>query len=147
MAGFLSNIKTKFSEMFSSESDSEELLSDGDKEYVELDTSGNVDKSKVLVRTFTIEDFQDVKAILDVLREGSTIALVNIRPLKDKDQIELKRAVNKLKKTTDAIGGDIAGLGDDYVIVTPSFAKVFKSRPQSAQQMQAQQMKVEEEAL
>ena len=38
----------------------------------------------------------------------------------------MKRAINKLKKTTDAIEGDIAGFGDDYVVVTPSFAQVYR---------------------
>ena len=47
--------------------------------------------------------------------------------LKDKDIIELKRAVNKLKKTCDAIEGDIAGFGDDWIVVTPSFAQVHRT--------------------
>ena len=41
------------------------------------------------------------KTVLDDLREGYTIALVNIKPLKEKDLIELKRAINKIKKTCD----------------------------------------------
>ncbi|MBW2981729.1 cell division protein SepF, partial [Candidatus Woesearchaeota archaeon] len=79
-------------------------------------------------RPFVIEDFDDIKPILDSLREGYTIALINIRPLKEKDLIELKRAINKLKKTTDAIEGDIAGFGEDYIVVTPSFASVHRSK-------------------
>ena len=96
-----------------------------------------------------MEDFADIKLILDVLREGQTIALVNIKPLKDKDIIELKRAINKLKKTSDAIGGDIAGFGDDYVVVTPGFARVFRSRPtpKAEPSEDAGELKVEEEAV
>lgn len=98
-------------------------------EYVELDTlSGDDVKSKIIVRPFIISDFSDVKVILDSLREGYTIALINIKPLKDKDLAELKRAINKLKKTCDAIEGDIAGFGDDYVVVTPSFAEVHRTK-------------------
>lgn len=96
--------------------------------YVEIDTGKEDTKSKVTVRPFLLEDFEDVKPILDSLREGYTIALVNIRPLKDKDIVELKRAINKLKKTTDAIEGEIAGFGEDYIVVTPSFASIYKSR-------------------
>ena len=40
--------------------------------------------------------------------------------------VELKRAINKLKKTIEVIGGDIAGLGEDYVILTPSFAEIYR---------------------
>ncbi len=54
--------------------------------------------------------------------------MVNIKPLKEKDLIELKRAINKLKKTADAIDGDIAGFGEDYIVATPSFASVYRSK-------------------
>lgn len=109
--------------------DYEENLEAAEEEYVELDTlSGEEIKSKVIVRPFVIDDFSDIKEILDSLREGHTIALVNIKPLKDKDLVELKRAINKLKKTCDAIQGDIAGFGDDYIVVTPSFAQIFRTK-------------------
>ena len=99
--------------------------------YVELDSEALEPKTKVLVRPFVLEDFEDMKPILDSLREGHTIALVNIKPLKEKDLIELKRAINKLKKTTDAIDGEIAGFGEDYIIVTPSFATIHKTKHMS----------------
>lgn len=96
-------------------------------EYVELDMSpGKEPDQKVIVRPFVIEDFNDVKAILDVMRQSYTVALINIKPLKDKDLLELKRAINKLKKTCEAIDGDIAGFGDDYIVVTPSFAEIYR---------------------
>ena len=109
--------------------------------YVELENDGEMSKSKVLVRPFLLEDFDDVKPVLDSLREGYTIALVNIRPLKDKDLVELKRAINKLKKTTDAIEGEIAGFGDDFLVVTPSFASIYRSK-----QMKTVSAEVTEEA-
>jgi SepF-like predicted cell division protein (DUF552 family) len=101
---------------------------DAGEEYVELDTETDYEKSsKVVVRPFIMDDFSDIKEILDTLREGRTIVLINIKPLKDKDLVELKRAINKLKKTCDAIEGDIAGFGDDYIVVTPSFAEIHRS--------------------
>jgi SepF-like predicted cell division protein (DUF552 family) len=118
---FLSKIKEKISGPKYDELEQE-------SGYVELENDGELSKSKVLVRPFMLEDFDDVKPVLDSLREGYTIALVNIRPLKDKDLVELKRAINKLKKTTDAIEGEIAGFGDDFLVVTPSFASIYRSR-------------------
>ncbi len=98
------------------------------EEYVELNTDMESEpSSKIIVRPFSLEDFSDVKPILDSLREGYTIALVNIKPLKEKDLVELKRAINKLKKTCDAIEGDIAGFGDDFLIVAPSFATIYRA--------------------
>lgn len=120
MKKFLSKLKDNVSGKEIREFEAEE-------EYLELDTEKEDGVSKVIVRPFNIEDFSDIKEILDCLREGKTIALVNIKPIKDKDVIELKRAVNKLKKTCDAIDGDIAGFGEDYIVITPSFAKVYRS--------------------
>ena len=97
-----------------------------EEEYVELNTDIKGNDSKITVRPFILEDFSDVKLVLDSLREGYTIALVNIKPLKDKDLVELKRAINKLKKTCDAISGDIAGFGEEWVIVAPSFVEVYR---------------------
>lgn len=122
MKKFVEHIKKTFSKEDLEPEEAEE-------EYVELDTvSGSDAKSKIIVRPFTIEDFSDVKVILDSLREGYTICLVNIKPLKDKDLVELKRAINKLKKTCDAITGDIAGFGDDYIVATPNFAEIYRSK-------------------
>ena len=82
-----------------------EVLHEAEEEgYVELGTDVSTESSsKITVRPFVIEDFESIKPILDSLREGHTIALVNIKPLKDRDLIELKRAINKIKKTCDAI--------------------------------------------
>ncbi|MBI2545992.1 cell division protein SepF [Candidatus Woesearchaeota archaeon] len=101
---------------------------DHEEGYVELDSESQEFKSKIIVRPFVLKDFDDVKEILDSLREGYTIALVNIKPLKDKDLVELKRSINKLKKTTDAIEGEIAGFGEDYIVVTPSFAQIYRAK-------------------
>jgi SepF-like predicted cell division protein (DUF552 family) len=122
MPGILHRIRKTFSKEDVEPEDAQE-------EYVEIDTEPASDaKSKIIVRPFVLDDFSDVKPILDALREGYTICIVNIRPLKDKDLVELKRAINKLKKTADAINGDIAGFGDDYLVATPSFAEIYRSK-------------------
>jgi len=102
-------------------------------EYVELNSEPEAVRSnKVIVRPFVMNDFSDIKPVLDSLREGNTVCLVNIRPLKERDLVELKRAVNKLKKTCDAIEGDIAGFGDDYIVITPSFAQIYRNKGPAA---------------
>ncbi len=144
----LSDIKTKFSGFFGSSEGDESILSGGEKDYVELETANaEAIKGKVLVRPFVIDDFADIKTILDVLREGATIALINIKPLKDKDLIELKRVINKLKKTTDAIEGDIAGFGDDYIVVTPSFARIYRVKGETPKSEQTTTITSDEGAI
>ncbi len=121
MADIFSRIKEKFS---GSGTATDEFSDD----YVEIDTKNAIGpKTKVIVRPFVVNDFADIKPALDSLREGYTIALINIKPLRDKDLVELKRAINKIKKTCEAIEGDIAGFGEDWIVVTPSFASVYRN--------------------
>lgn len=98
------------------------------EEYVEVNPEKvRLGDNKVLVRPFVMDDFEDIKGILESLRDGKTIALINIQPLKDKDLVDLKRAINKIKKTCDALDGDVAGFGDDWICATPAFARIHRS--------------------
>jgi len=99
---------------------------EGESEYIEIDLGRESKKAKIVVRPFVLKAFEDVNQILNSLREGYTIAVIDIKPLKTKDIIELKRAISKIKKTADALEGDIAGFGDGTVIVTPQFAEIAK---------------------
>ena len=96
-------------------------------EYIEIDLGREVKKSKVMVHPFVLKSFEDVNPILNSLREGYTIAVIDIKQLKSRDIIELKRAISKIKKTADALEGDIKGFGDGTVIVTPQFAEISKT--------------------
>ena len=99
------------------------------EEYIEIDVSKDMaaQKAKIVVMPFLLKEYDDVSKILEILREGTTIALIDIKALKNKDIVELKRAIAKLKKTTDALEGNIAGFGENMIIVTPSFAKIHKA--------------------
>jgi SepF-like predicted cell division protein (DUF552 family) len=126
MKKFLNSLKDRVKSWGFDEEDGEQEFED---EYLELNTSEKkAQPKKVVVRPIVLGDFADLKIILDVMREGTTVCLINIKPLKEKDLIELKRAINKLKKTTEAIGGDIAGFGDDTLVITPAFAEIFRGK-------------------
>jgi SepF-like predicted cell division protein (DUF552 family) len=96
-------------------------------EYIEIDLGKEVRKAKVIVRPFVLKSFEDITPILNALREGYTIAVIDIKPLRAKDVIELKRSISKIKKTADALEGSIAGFGENTIIVTPQFAEIYRS--------------------
>jgi SepF-like predicted cell division protein (DUF552 family) len=95
------------------------------EDYLEIDLDKEEPENKVQVKVFVLKQYEDVNNILNSLRKGYTIAIIDFKILKQKDPIELKRAVSKIKKTVDALEGSIAG-HDNIVIVTPSFAKIYK---------------------
>jgi SepF-like predicted cell division protein (DUF552 family) len=104
------------------------LGKNSNSEYVEIDLGQEAKKNKILIKPFILKKFEDVNDILNSLREGYSIAIIDIKPLKQKDIIELKRAIVKIKKTADALEGEIAGFGESTIIVTPSFAEIYKQK-------------------
>jgi len=102
------------------------------EDYVEIDLGTEEKKAKVNVRPFVLRKFEDVNEILNALREGYTIAIIDIANLRKKDVIELKRAVAKIKKTTEALEGSITGFGENIVIATPQFAEISIPRAPQA---------------
>jgi len=116
----LKKVRESFSKLWGGSSGEE-------PDYIEIDLGQETKKSKILVKPFILRKFEDVNNILNSLREGYTIAIVDIKPLKGKDIIELKRAIAKIKKTTDALEGSIAGFGENIIIATPQFAEIYKA--------------------
>lgn len=95
-------------------------------EYVEVKKNIREDRPRLLIKYFIIKDYSDVKTILNFIREGDTIIFANIKPLKSKDITELKRAISKIKKTCDAVDGDVIGLEENFILVYPNYVSVSK---------------------
>jgi len=101
-----------------------EQSSDDSPEFIEIDLEHQKSESKIIIKTFALKTYEDINPILNALREGYTIAVIDIKLLKSKDVVELKRVISKIKKTIEALEGSIAGFGDNTIIATPSFAKI-----------------------
>lgn len=98
----------------------------GQAEYIEVDTDAiEGEQKKIAIRVEELSDYRDIEMIQKYVREGS-IVLLKIKKLRSKDLGELKRSIEKIKKTCIAIGGDIVGVEEDWVIVTPNFGKVYR---------------------
>ena len=106
---------------------------DDSPEFIEIDGDKTVEDSKVLIRTFVLKEYEDINPILNALREGYTIAIIDIKTSKNKDVVELKRVISKVKKTVEAMEGTIAGFGENIVIAAPTFAKIKKGSPEPEQ--------------
>ena len=97
------------------------------EDYIEIDLGRDaIRKSKIIIRPFILKVFEDINPILNILREGYTIGIIDIKQIKSKDIVELKRAIAKLKKTADALEGSVSGFGENTIIAAPSFAEIYK---------------------
>lgn len=93
-------------------------------DYIELDTSEmDKKKGKIPIAVERLDDFLDSDRIQKKIRNGAVV-LVKIKKLKEKDISELKRAIDKLRKTCVAMNGTIAGIDEDWVICMPAFAHI-----------------------
>lgn len=95
-------------------------------DFVELDARTVEEDRRVNIKAATLSEYSDVEGVQSDLRDGSVI-WVNIRPLKNKDMADLKRAVNRLKKTVKAVDGDMAGVDEEWIVVCPEYAKIERS--------------------
>jgi SepF-like predicted cell division protein (DUF552 family) len=97
------------------------------EEYMEVNLMDAEEKKmgKLGIKIESLEDFADTERILKQIREGAVIFL-KIKGLRDKDMGELKRAVEKLKRGVTANNGDIAGVEQDWLILTPHYAVIHR---------------------
>jgi SepF-like predicted cell division protein (DUF552 family) len=93
------------------------------EEFVEVGMDGTSAAGKIGITIDKLVDFSDTERVLRSVRNGSLVFL-KIRDLKDKDLGELKRAVEKLKKTVLAQNGDIVGVEQDWLILAPEVARL-----------------------
>lgn len=100
-----------------------------EEEFLEIEPEVTGAEKKVLIRVDNVRDYADLPRIQKYLREGY-IVFLKIREVRERDLTELKRIVEKLRKTVGAMNGDIVGVDEDFLILTPSFAKVYREVPE-----------------
>ena len=98
----------------------------GEDEYLQIEHPQEDTAPKLkTVEVEKMESYADSDRIQKKARDGG-IMLIKIKDLKNKDVSELKRAVERVKKTCLAIDGDIAGVGEDWLVVCGAGAKVHR---------------------
>lgn len=70
-----------------------------------------------------IEMLSDADRIIKKVRSGN-IVVARIKELKEQNMDELKHAISKIRTSSSVWNGDIAGVGDEWIIVTPSSARI-----------------------
>lgn len=111
----------------------EQFVEDSGEDYLsitELDTSsasGREDKL-VDVRVFVLDDYENIRDILDIIRGEKTMCLIDIHLLRNKDPDELRRAIDKLKKTVSAVGGELVGFHENWILAAPRNVHIHKGK-------------------
>jgi SepF-like predicted cell division protein (DUF552 family) len=95
---------------------------EGAEELTELPVPEEpVSQTQIMIEK--IEMLSDADRIIKKVRSGN-IVIARIKELKEQNLDELKHAISKIRTSTTVWNGDIAGVGDEWIIVTPSSAKI-----------------------
>ncbi len=84
-------------------------------------------RSKTFLKAMPLRDLSDLDSIKREVRSGNIIIL-RITPLASKSIEDVKRAVNELCEFAESIGGDIARLGEERVVICPPNVKIWREK-------------------
>ncbi|OYT47292.1 cell division protein SepF [Candidatus Bathyarchaeota archaeon ex4484_231] len=79
------------------------------------------------MKASTLHSLDELNGIKDEVESGNII-IVKVGPLARKSVDDVKRAVSELSEFAENIGGDIARLGEERVVVTPFFVKIWREK-------------------
>ena len=83
--------------------------------------------AKVYLRALPLRNLDDVDTVKREVKSGN-ILILRVSPLAKKSIEDIKRAVNELCKYTESVGGDIARLCEERVVITPSFVRIWREK-------------------
>jgi SepF-like predicted cell division protein (DUF552 family) len=82
---------------------------------------------KTYLKAMPLRDLADLDNVKSEVRSGN-IMILRITPLANKSVDDVKRAVNELCEFVESIGGDIARLGEERVVVCPSNVRIWREK-------------------
>lgn len=82
------------------------------------------------VRAMPLKDLKDLDQIEQVSSAGNVV-IIKITPIAKRSVEETKIAINQLSDFAKRIGGDIARLGEERVVLTPSGMRIWREKSQA----------------
>jgi hypothetical protein len=115
MAGFLEKLKL--------------IGKSGEQDYSEVDLGQFVEASGSSETVLRVAELGRIEVLPEIKQEiyAGNIVLVDIAGLK-RDKSALDRAVGELKKAVEDVSGDIAGIGDDLIVLVPNGIKIDREK-------------------
>jgi uncharacterized protein len=95
------------------------------EKYADAQVS-NTAGARMRVAIGDIQRYDDLKELTDFVY-GGNVLILDFTAISDQE-ILLKRVTNELKRITDDIGGDVAGIGNNLMVVSPNGVKVERRK-------------------
>lgn len=85
-----------------------------------------LDSDTTYVRVAEIRKYDELRELANYVYQGNMLIL-DFSPLKD-EEIILRRVTGELKRLVSDIDGDIAGLGSNTLLVTPTSMRIDRTK-------------------
>ena len=83
--------------------------------------------SKTYLKAMPLRELSDLENIKNEVKNGNIIIL-RVTPLATKSIDDVKNAVNELYQFSESIGGDIARLGEERVVICPKTIRIWREK-------------------
>ncbi|MGD0070139.1 MAG: cell division protein SepF [Candidatus Bathyarchaeia archaeon] len=83
--------------------------------------------NKTYLKAVPLKELTDIENIKNEVKNGNIIIL-RVTPLANKSIDDVKSAVNELYDFTESIGGDIARLGEERVVICPKNMRIWREK-------------------
>ncbi|NHI04330.1 hypothetical protein DYY67_1188 [Candidatus Nitrosotalea sp. TS] len=83
-------------------------------------------KTPTYLKAITLRDSSDIHTVKEDIKKGMILVL-RVTPLAQKNVDELRKVVEEIYSIAKTQDADIARLGEERIIVTPSGVKIWKA--------------------
>ena len=83
--------------------------------------------SKTYLKAMPLKDLNDIENVKNEIKNGNIIIL-RVTPLANKSIEDVKTAVNQLYEFAESVGGDIARLGEERVVICPKNIRIWREK-------------------
>ncbi len=101
------------------------ILRKSKKEEKEVEVKSS--PGKTYLKAMPLRDLSDLDSVKNEVKAGN-ILILRITPLANKSIDDVKHAVNELCEFAESVGGDIARLGEERVVVCPPNVKIWREK-------------------
>ncbi|NPA74565.1 MAG: cell division protein SepF [Euryarchaeota archaeon] len=99
------------------------------RKYIDLneyDTGMDAQASGPMIRVAEVYRYEDVRKLSDIVYNGD-ILLIDYSSIAN-DDLTLRRIISELKSIAKDVNGDVAGIGKNFLAVTPSGMRISRKK-------------------
>ncbi len=82
---------------------------------------------KVYLKALPLRVLDDVETVKQEVKSGN-ILILKVSPLAEKSLDDVKEAISQLIEFTQTLGGDIARLGEERIVITPPTVRIWREK-------------------